>query len=212
MVNVGDPVSTGLVASLGHPGGNATGLTSVSPDLTAKQLQLLHEILPRSTRFGVLGLGGSPATPLLLAAMKAGAERLNLEVTPQLVTKADELRGAFANLQRAGVQVLIVQLNTLTAEQRGSIIELAAEYRLPAMYETRSFVDGGGFVSYGPDIVIAYRRAAAYVDRIFKGAKPEDLPMEQPARFEFVINLRTAKALGINVPQVLLLRADEVIR
>ena len=157
-------------------------------------------------------MGGSSATPLLLAAMKAAAQRLNLEVTEQLVTKPEELRGAFAKFHREGVDVLIVQLNTLTAEQRGLIIALAAEYRLPAMYETRSFIDDGGLVSYGPDIVIAYRRAASYVDKILKGARPEDLPVEQPTKFEFVINLRAAKALGINVPQALLLRADEVIQ
>jgi putative ABC transport system substrate-binding protein len=212
MVNVADPVSSGLVASLGHPGGNVTGLTSQTTDLTAKQLQLVHEILPRATRIGLLALDGSPLTPLTIAAMKAGAQAMNLEVATQLVTKPDELRGAFAKFQKAGVHALIVQLNALTMEQGSLIVEMAAEYRLPAMYETRRFVDNGGLVSYGPDTPIAYRRAAIYVDKIFKGARPEDLPIEQPTKFEFVINLRTAKALGINVPQALLLRADEVIR
>jgi putative ABC transport system substrate-binding protein len=212
MVNVADPVGIGLVASLGHPGGNITGITSVSTDLTVKQLQLIHEILPRATRIGVLALGDSPSTPLLLAAMRAGAQKLNLEVTAQSVSKPDEFHGAFEKFQRAGVHVVIVQLNAMTMEQSGLIVDLAAQYRLPAMYETRRFVDNGGLVSYGPDTPVAYHRAAVYVDKIFKGARPEDLPIEQSTKFEFIINLRTAKALGINVPQALLLRADEVIR
>jgi putative ABC transport system substrate-binding protein len=166
MVNVPDPVSTGLVASLGHPGGNVTGLTSLSTDLAAKQLQLVHEILPGATRIGYLALGGSPSTPLFLAAMKAGAQAMNLEVTAQLVTKPEELRGAITKLQRAGVHALIVQLSALTMEQSGLIVEIAAEYRLPAMYETRRFVDNGGLVSYGPDTPIAYRRAAIYVHKL----------------------------------------------
>jgi putative ABC transport system substrate-binding protein len=212
MANVADPVGSGLVASLGHPGGNVTGMTLLSTDLAGKRLQLMHEILPRATRIGVLALGGLSATPLLLAAMRAAGQTMNLEVAAQLVTKPEELPGAFTGFQKAGVHALIVQLSPLILEQRSPIVELAAQIRLPAMYEIRSFVDAGGFLAYGPDAVMMYRRAAIYVDKILKGTKPGDLPIEQPTKFEFVINLKTAKALGITVPQSLLLRADEVIQ
>jgi putative ABC transport system substrate-binding protein len=212
MANVADPVGSGLVASLGHPGGNVTGMTLLSTDLAGKRLQLMHEILPRATRIGVLALGGLSATPLLLAAMRAAGQKMDLEVIAQLVTKPEELPGAFTGFQKAGVHALIVQLSPLILEQRRAIVELAAQNRLPAMYEIRSFVDTGGLVAYGPDAVMMYRRAAIYVDKILKGTKPGDLPVEQPTKFEFVINLRTAKTLGVTIPQPLLLRADEVIQ
>ena len=212
MANVADPVGSGLVTSLGHPGGNVTGMTLLSTDLAGKRLQLMHEILPRATRIGVLALGGLSATPLLLAAMRAAGQTMNLEVNAQLVTKPEELPGAFTGFQRAGVHALIVQLSPLTIEHQLAIVELAAQHRLPAMYEIRSFADAGGLIAYGPDSVIMYRRAAIYVDKILKGAKPGDLPIEQPTKFEFVINLKTANALGLTIPQSLLLRADEVIQ
>jgi putative ABC transport system substrate-binding protein len=213
MTAVADPVGDGLVASLGHPGGNVTGMTLLSTELAGKRLQLMRELLPRATRIAVLALGtGFDATPLLLTAMRAAAQRLDLELFIQLVTKAEELPRAFTEFQKAGAQALIVQLSPLTIDRRDTIVELAAQYRLPAMYELRAFVDIGGFVAYGPDVVAMYRRAAIYVDRIFKGAKPEDLPIEQPTKFEFVINLKTTKALGLTIPQPVLVRANEVIR
>jgi ABC-type uncharacterized transport system substrate-binding protein len=212
MAAAADPLGSGLVASLARPGGNVTGLTLLSTDLAGKRLQLMHTILPRAKQIGLLALGGLSATPLALAAMRAAAQTMDLEVLAQLVTKPEELPGAFIGFQKASVQALIVQLSPLTLEQRGTIVELAAQNRLPAMYENRAFVDDGGLVAYGPDAATMYRRAAVYVDKIFKGAKPGDLPIEQPTRFEFVINLKTAKALGITIPQLLLLRADEVIQ
>jgi putative ABC transport system substrate-binding protein len=212
MAAVADPVGSGLVASLGHPGGNVTGMTLLSTELAGKRLQLVHEILPRATRIAVLALGGLSATPLLLTAMRAAAQTMNLELITQLVTKPEELPGAFTEFRRAGAHALIVQVSPLTIDQRDAIVELAAQHRLPAMYEIRPFADAGGLVAYGPDAVVMYRRAAIYVDKIFKGAKPGDLPIEQPTKFEFVINLRTAKTLGIAIPQGLLLRADEVIQ
>jgi len=212
MAAVADPVGSGLVASLGHPGGNVTGMTLLSTDLAGKRLQLVREILPRAKRIAVLALGGLSATPLLLAAMRAAGQTMDLELITQLVTKPEELPGAFTEFQKAGAHALIVQVSPLTLDQRDTIVEQAAQHRLPAMYDVRAFVDAGGLVAYGPDLVAMYRRAAAYVDRIFKGAKPGDLPIEQPTKFEFVINLRTAKTLAISIPQGLLLRADEVIQ
>jgi len=209
---VADPVGSGLVASLGHPGGNVTGMTLLSTELAGKRLQLVHEILPRATRIAVLALGGLSATPLLLAAMRAAAQTMDLELIAQLVTKPEELPGAFGEFQKARAHALFVQVSPLTLDQREAIVGLAAQHRLPAMYEIRPFVDTGGLIAYGPDLVVMYRRAAMYVDKIFKGAKPGDLPIEQPTKFEFVINVKTAKALGLTIPQSLLLRADEVIQ
>ena len=212
MAAVSDPVGSGLVASLGHPGGNVTGMTLLSTDLAGKRLQLMHEILPRARRIAVLALGGLSATPLLLAAMRVAAQTMDLEVIAQLVTKPEELPGAFTEFHGADAHAAFVQASPLTIEQRDAIVELAARHRLPAMYEFRSFIDAGGLVAYGPDAVVMYRRAAIYVDKIFKGAKPGDLPIEQPTKFEFVINLKTAKALGLTIPQSLLLSADELIQ
>jgi putative tryptophan/tyrosine transport system substrate-binding protein len=212
MAAVADPVGSGLVASLGHPGGNVTGMTLLSTELAGKRLQLVREILPRAKRIAVLALGGLSATPLLLSAMRAAAQTMDLELVTQLVTKPEELAGAFTEFHRAGPDALIVQVSPLTIDQRDAIVGLAAQHRLPAMYEIRPFVDAGGLVAYGPDAVVMYRRAAIYVDKIFKGAKPGDLPIEQPTKFEFIINLKTAKTLGLTIPQSLLLRADEVIQ
>jgi putative ABC transport system substrate-binding protein len=212
MATSADPVGSGLVTSLGHPGGNVTGMTMLNNELAGKRLQLVHEIIPRATRIGVLALGGLSATSLLLTAMRAAAEPMGLEVIAQVVTKPEELPDAFMGLERAGVHALIVQLTSLTFEQRAAIVRLAAQHRLPAMYEIRLFVDAGGLVAYGPDVAMGYRRAAVYVDKIFKGARAADLPIEQPSKFEFVINLKTAKTLGIKIPQALLMRAEEVIQ
>ncbi|TMG87141.1 MAG: ABC transporter substrate-binding protein [Betaproteobacteria bacterium] len=212
MAAVADPVGSGLVASLGHPGGNVTGMTLLSTDLAGKRLQLVREIIPRAKRIAVLALGGLSATPLLLAAMRAAGQTMDLELITQLVTKPEELPSAFTEFQKAGAHALIVQVSPLTLDQRDTIVEQAAQHRLPAMYDVRPFVDAGGLVAYGPDLVEMYRRAAVYVDRIFKGAKPGDLPIEQPTKFEFVINIKTAKALGLTIPPSVLLRADEVIQ
>jgi len=212
MAAVADPVGSGLVTSLRYPGGNVTGMTQLSSDLAGKRLQLVHEILPRARRMGALASGGLLSSSLLFAALRAAAQTMGLELITQRVTKAEELPGAFMEFQRAGAHALFVQVSPLTVDQRNTIIELAAQHRLPAMYEIRSFVDAGGFVAYGPDAVAMYRHAAIYVDKIFKGAKPADLPIEQPTRFELIINLKTAKVLGLTIPQSLLLRADEVIQ
>ncbi len=207
-----DPVGQGLVASLARPGGNLTGISMLSTDLTGKRVQLLREFVPKATRVAVLAMKGTPATPLLLAQMRTVAQQMGLTLAIHEVNEAEALAGAFAAMQRAGVQLLIVQQAPFIAANRKMILELAAKHRLPAMFDLRQFVDNGGLISYGPSIPDLFRRAAHYVDQIFKGAKPADLPVEQPTKFEMFVNLKTAKALGLTIPQSVLARADEVIR
>jgi putative ABC transport system substrate-binding protein len=220
MAAVADPVGTGLVASLGRPGGNVTGMTLQSTDLARKRLQLIGDIVPRATWIALLARaddaqpdparGGS--TALLVAETEAAARQLGIVLLARTIANADELPDAFAQFRREQAQALIVQVSPLVLDQRARIAELAARQRLPAMYEIRNFVDAGGLVSYGPDLQDMYRRATTYVDRIFRGAKPGDLAIEQPGKFAMVINMQTAKALGLTIPQSLLLRADEVIQ
>lgn len=206
-----DPVGQGLVASLARPGGNLTGLSMLSTDLTDKRVQMLRAFVPKATRVAVLAMKGTPATPLLLANLRTVAQQMGLSLIVQEVNEPEALAGAFAAMQNAGAQVLIVQQATFTAANRKLILDLAAKYRLPAMFDVRHFVDDGGLVSYGPSLLALFRRAAYYVDQIFKGARPADLPVEQPTIFQLFINRKTAKALGLTIPQSLLLSADEVI-
>jgi putative ABC transport system substrate-binding protein len=218
-----DPVGSGLVASLAHPGGNVTGMSLLFNDLAPKRLQLLRELLPDITRVAVLGwrptglapgstAPGRDSTAQLILETQAAASRIGVDVSPHIVETTDGLPQAFAQMKRNGVQAVLVQNSPFTFQRRAEIVGAFSRDRLPAMYEVGEFVDAGGLVSYGPDVRDTYRRAAAYVDRIFKGANPADLPMEQPTKFELVINLRTANVLGLRVPQPLLLRADKVIR
>lgn len=206
-----DPVGQGLVASLARPGGNLTGLSMLSTDLTEKRVQMLREFVPKATRIAVLAMKGTSATPPLLANMRTVAQKMGLTLIVQEVNEPEALPGAFAAMQSAGAQVLIVQQAPFTGANRKLILELAAKYRLPGMFDIRLFVDGGGLISYGPSLPDLFRRAAHYVDKIFKGAKPADLPVEQPTKFELFINRKTAKALGLTIPQSLLVSADEVI-
>ena len=206
-----DPVGQGLVASLARPGGNLTGLSMLSTDLTEKRVQMLREFVPKATRIAVLAMKGTSSTPPLLANMRTVAQKMDLTLIVQEVNEPEALPGAFAAMQSAGAQVLIVQQSPFTGANRKLILELAAKYRLPGMFDIRLFVDGGGLISYGPSLPDLFRRAAHYVDKIFKGAKPADLPVEQPTKFELFINRKTAKALGLTIPQSLLLSADEVI-
>ena len=221
MAAVADPVGSGLVASLGRPGGNVTGMTIQSTDLAQKRLQLIREIVPNATRIGLLALRVSDtqpdtaretSTPLLVAETQAAAHQMGVGIVARSIAYANELPDAFAQYRQEQVQALIVQLSPLTYELRTKIIELAAQQRLPAMYEARDFVDDGGLVSYGPDVQESYRRAAAYVDRIFRGARPGELAIEQPGKYEMLINMRAAKALGLTMPQLVLLRANELIQ
>jgi putative ABC transport system substrate-binding protein len=212
MAVAADPVGSGLVASIARPGGNVTGLTALSTELAGKRLQLVRELVPKATRVAVLAHHGTSATPLFLEEMRAAGQQIGVHLVVQEVREAADLPGAFAAIQRERAQALIVQVSPFSADNAGRIVGLAAQHRLPAMYDVRSFVDAGGLVSYGPSLPEMFRRAAFYVDRILKGAKPADLPIEQPTKFELVINMKTAKALGLSIPQSLLARADQVIQ
>jgi putative ABC transport system substrate-binding protein len=221
MVAAADPVGTGIVASLGHPEGNVTGLSFLSTDLAGKRLQLLHEIVPGAARFGLLAWRpGEPdpasaregAAERFIAESEAAGRHLGVEVYAQIVKSADDLPNAFTAMAHARAQALIVQVSALTYEHRAEILDAARRMRLPDMYESKDIVEAGGLVSYGPDVTELYRSAAAYVDKILRGARPGDLPIDQPSKVELVLNLRTARALGITVPQSLLLRADRVIQ
>ena len=211
----GDPVAAGLVHSLNRPGGNTTGLTTLGGELVRKRMQLLHEVVP-ATRVGFLFNGtNDPTSPARLAArerLTGSARSLGIELTRVEAQNPGELAGAFAKLSRAGVGALFVDGDAMFFSQRARVVDLAAMHKLPAVYAEREFVDAGGLIAYAASGTANFRRAATYVDKILKGANPGDLPIEQPTRLELVINLKTAKALGITVPQSLLLRADEVIQ
>jgi ABC-type uncharacterized transport system substrate-binding protein len=208
-----DAITEGFVASLAHPGGNITGLSNLGDGLPGKRLELLKEALPQSTHIAMLT---NPASPLHASAMHnvtGVAQALGLHLHVVEVHRAEELDHAFAVMTRTGADAFIVLSDTtLLTGLGGRIVDLAATHRLPAMYTRRMNVDAGGLMSYGPSLPDAWRRAAVFVDKILKGAKPADLPVEQPTKFELVINLKTAKALGLTIPPSMLFQADEVIR
>ena len=206
-----DPVGSGLVESLSQPGGNATGFLLFEYDLCAKWLELLKEIAPGVTHAAVLR--DPTAIPGIgqFAVIQSVARLVGVEVRPLNLRDAGEAERAVTAFARLSNSGLIVPASALAAVQRNMIVELAARHRLPAVYFDRQFVSGGGLISYGADLVDQYRQAAGYVDRLLKGAKPADLPVQAPTKYELVINLKTAKALGLEVPPMLLARADEVI-
>jgi ABC-type uncharacterized transport system substrate-binding protein len=205
-----DPANLGLVSSLAHPGGNVTGVASQFEELIAKQLQLLKEALPGLSRVGLLHQSGTPS-PVLTAAESA-AQRMGVATRTLKAADPAEFETAFKLTSRERDGAMLVLPSPYFETQHTRLVELAARYRVPACYELRSYVQDGGLMSYGPDINAMFARAASYVDRILKGARPGDLPIEQPSKFELVINLATAKVLGLTIPQALLLRADEVIK
>ena len=200
--------------SLARPGGNMTGLTTFSTDLLPKRLQLLREVVP-ATRVGLLinptNDPTSPSLPAQRERLTEAARSLGIELTRVEAPSPGDLAGAFAKLSRANVGALLVDADAMFFSQRARVVDLAARHKLPAAYAEREFADAGGLIAYAASGTANFRRAATYVDKILKGAKPGDLPIEQPTRLELVINLKTAKALGITIPQALLLRADEVI-
>ena len=210
-VQVSDPVGAGFVESLARPGGNATGFTPFEFGISAKWLELLKEIAPRVTRVAVLRDPGNQTGIGQFAAMQSVAPSLGVELSPIGVSTASEIERAVSAVGQRPNGGLIVLPGSLTLRHRKSIIQLAAQHRLPAVYPYRYHVSDGGLIAYGPDTIEQYRLAAGYVDRILKGEKPADLPVQAPTRYELVINLKTAKALGIDVPPTLLARADEVI-
>jgi putative tryptophan/tyrosine transport system substrate-binding protein len=211
MASASDPVGAGVIASLAHPGGNVTGVTLNSTEIVGKRLQLLGELVPKATRVAALVWENSPVKQSFVEEIRTTARQMGITLIPQEVSTTEALVGAFDAMQREHAQALIVQASPFATNNRKRIAELAAQQRLPTMFELRAFMDEGGFVSYGPDGIELHRRAAYYVDRILKGTKPADLPVEQPTKYELIINVRTAKALGINVPDSILVRADNVI-
>ena len=212
MTGASDPIGAGLVASLARPGGNVTGMSLISTELAGKRLQLLREILPKATRVAVLAGRRGTTTPILVEQTQAAAKQMGITLVIQYTLDAEALDGAFAAMQKERAQGVIVQLNPFTIEHSKQIVELAGRHRLPVIFEDRGNVEVGGLMSYGPNLPEMNRRAALYVDKILKGAKPADLPVEQPTKFEMFINLKTAKALGLSIPQAVLLRADQVIQ
>jgi putative tryptophan/tyrosine transport system substrate-binding protein len=208
---IGDPVAAGFVDSLARPGGNATGFMSFEYSLSGKWLELLKQIAPGVTRVAVLRDPGTPTGPAQFGIIQAVAPSLGMEVSPVNVRDAGEIERAVAVFARASNGGLIVPAGGLVQRHRDLIITLAARHKLPAVYFERFFVAAGGLVSYGADEVDQYRQAAAYVDRILKGEKPADLPVQAPTKYEVVVNLKTAKALGLEIPQPVLAHADEVI-
>jgi len=209
--NLGDPVGAGLVTSLGRPGGNITGLTDQARDLQGKRLQMLHELTQGNQVIGVLLNPDTPFTALALKEVKIAAEATQIRLKVVEARTAEQLSGKFDDAIKAGAAGLLVLEDPLTYNARRQIADLAAKFRLPTIYGYRDFAEAGGLISYGADRRQMYRRAAEYVDKILKGASPALLPVEQPTKFELVINLTTAKTLGITVPPNVLARADEVI-
>jgi ABC-type uncharacterized transport system substrate-binding protein len=211
MTAAGDPVGSGLVASLARPGGNVTGLSARSPELGGKRLQLLKEVVPGLSRVAVLWNAANPYAALVVRETETAARTLGLQVQSLEVRGPDDFENALPGAIRGRAGALIVVEDPLTFLYLKRIAEFAAQNRLPATYGYREFAEAGGLMTVGPNLADLYRRAAIYVDKILKGAKPADLPVEQATKFELVINLKTAKALGLTIPPSLLQRADQVI-
>jgi putative ABC transport system substrate-binding protein len=207
-----DPVRLGLVASLARPGGNITGLVSLSSDLSGKRVEFLKRMIPRAARIAVLSDPENRSSEFILRDAESVAKSLGVVVQSVDVRGPKEFDAAFSTIKRARADAVILAVNTPLIAHRGRIAELAVSHRLPLMAPAREFAEAGALVSYGTDYPDRFRRAATYVDRILKGAKPGDLPIEQPTKFELVINLKTAKALGLTIPQSVLGRADELIQ
>jgi len=212
MAIAADPVGSGLVSSLAHPGGNVTGLSLMLPEISAKRLQLLKEVLPRLSRVAVLWHPDIPWHTPMLKEIEAALPLLGLQALPIAVRGPDEFEGAFSTMTKGHVGALFVGDNPVYVMHRDRLLALAAKHRLPTLFGHREFVPAGGLMSYGPSLADMFRRAAGYVEKIRKGAKPADLPVEQPIKFDLVLNIKTAKALGLTIPESLMLRVDEVIQ
>jgi putative ABC transport system substrate-binding protein len=214
MMAVGDAVAEGLVASLARPGGNVTGFSSLAPELNTKRLEILKDAVPKLQRVGLLRLGvGAIAEHLQLKELRPAAQYLKLKLE-EIETEANpkSLEGAFQTAKQKQVQAIMTTATRAFFAERKRIVELAVKYRLPAIYSAKAYVDEGGLMSYGTDNTDMYRNAAQYVDKILKGTKPADLPVQQAMRFEFIINLKAAKQIGHTIPYELLARANQVIK
>ena len=208
---VSDPVATGITNTLARPGGNLTGWSNMQPDAVGKLIELLKAMTPRMSRFAVLADPDNPGKPLEIGLLRKVAGTLGLTLLSKEVRTATDIDAAFAQMPRERTDAIIVLVDGVTAVNQQRIVELAAKSRLPAIYQVREFVDIGGLISYGVNLSGMQERTAEYIHRIFKGAKPAELPVEQPTKFELVINGKTAKALGLTIPQSLLISADKVI-
>jgi putative ABC transport system substrate-binding protein len=212
MASAGDPVGAGLVASLARPGGNVTGFTILGPELEGKRLELLKQAVPELSRVAVLWNPSNPAIVSYFETIKNAGRALRISLDPVAeVRRADELDSAFFAIASARPHALAVLADRFLLAHRKQIVEFAAAKRLPGMYPYREYVDAGGLMSYAPSNIELFRGAATYVDKILKGAKPGDLPVQEPTKFELIVNLKNAKVIGIDVPTSVLLRADEVI-
>jgi putative ABC transport system substrate-binding protein len=209
---VGDAVGTGIVQSLARPGGNATGLVNQSQDIAGKQLEVLNEAVPRLSRVGVLWRPSNPSYKNLMRRFDAVVATTRIQVVLIGVETREELVAAFEEMKQKRIQGLIVQADELFIREGNRIVQLAAASRMPAIYRLGEQAEAGGLMAYGPSVRDMYRRTASYVDKILKGAKPGELPVEQPTKVELVINLKTAKQLGLSIPSQLLVRADRVIQ
>jgi putative tryptophan/tyrosine transport system substrate-binding protein len=212
VMTTGDPVGSGLAATLAKPGSNVTGLTVLAVDLSAKRLELLKETIPKIARVAALWSSDESAAVTAFKETQAAALSFSLQLQPFEVDSAEKIDSAFSEMPKARVQALVVILSPLTTLHSKRIVGLAVKNRLPGMYATRQFVEESGLMAYGPSIGDLYRRAAIYVDKILKGANPADLPVEQPTKFELLINLKSAKEIGVTIPPNVLARADKVIR
>jgi putative ABC transport system substrate-binding protein len=211
---IGDPVALGIVASLNRPGGNVTGVTNLAPVLSGKRLQLLKDTLGSISGVAVLANAAVADKAIDLRETELAARALGLQLQTVLVRGPEDFEGAFARMVAGRAEALYALEDALlyTQQPNGPIVTLAVKHRLPAMYALREMVEGGGLMAYGPSFVVAHRRAAAYVDKILKGARPDDLPIEQPTTFDFVINLKAAQALGLTIPSSVLQQATELIQ
>jgi putative ABC transport system substrate-binding protein len=211
MAVVGDPVAAGLVDNLARPGGNVTGFSIIAPELGTKRLEFLKEIVPNLSSIAVLSNPKNPQQKIEMKEMQTAAQAMGLQLYSAEVSTEDGLDDAFVALNKAGVQALVLLTDSIFFSQRKRTADLASKYKLPAMYFFQVFVEEGGLMSYGPSDVDLFHRAAGYVDRILKGAKPGELPVEQPTKFDLHINLKAARALGVTIPESFLSRADKVI-
>jgi putative ABC transport system substrate-binding protein len=211
MAVVGDPVATGLVDNLARPGGNVTGFSILAPELGTKRLELLREIVPNLSSIAVLLNPKNPQSKIEMKEMQPAAQAMGLQILPAEISTEDGLEDAFSTMKKAAVQALILLTDSIFFSQRKRTVDLASKYKLPAMYFFPVFVEEGGLMSYGPSDADLFRRAAGYVDRILKGTKPGELPVEQPTKFDLYVNLGTAKMLGTTIPETFLARADKVI-
>jgi putative ABC transport system substrate-binding protein len=211
MGNSIDPVGSGFVASLARPGGNITGLSSLIVDLSPKHFEMLRSMVPKLSRVAILVNPANSGHATILKSVQTAAQKSSVKLLPVQARNPQEIESAFSTMTRENAEAVIVANDGVFTQQQRQIAKLAAKHRLPSVTLRREYVEAGGLMSYGPSFVEQYRRAATHVDKIFKGAKPGDLPVEQPTKFELIINRKTAKALGLTIPQSLLISADKVI-